>query len=69
MLQKLMKNENSEQGASLEQGLGGTNPITWRHQLPSGKGEGADEGLYLESAPLEFSEADLCFAIFDYFNR
>ena len=25
--------------------------------------EGVDEGLYLESAPLGFSEADLCFAI------
>src|SRR6201990_3064186 len=49
--------------ASRHRGLGGTNPITGGHQLPSGDGEGVDEGLRLESAPLGFSKADLCFAI------
>jgi hypothetical protein len=65
MLQKLMKNEDRAPGqAGIEVMVAPTpSPEATNSQVVMG--EGVDEGLYLESAPLGFSEADLSFAIFD----
>ena len=65
MLQKLMKKEDrAPEQVGVEVGLGGTNSITGGHQLPSGDGEGVDEGHSLDAAPRNISEAAVNFAIF-----
>ena len=63
MLQKLMKNEDRAPGQAGIEVMVAPTPSPEATNFQVVMWEGVDEGLYLESAPLWFSEAELCFAI------
>ena len=63
MLQKFMKKEDRASGQAGIEVLVAPTPSPEATNSQVVMGEGVDEGLCLESAPLGFSEADLCFAI------
>ena len=67
MLQKLMKNEDRAPGKVGLEVLVAPTPSPEATNFQVVMGEGVDEGLCLESAPLGFSEAAVGFAILIYY--